>query len=459
MKPLVFAAVEPHLSTWDSALERFRVMRPRDVAIWFKELKLLRVDGDTWVLGVPHKFYQEWFCNNLLPQFTIVLETLTGRKPSFRFEILPEDLPPAATNVVPIQAAAQENAPRKLHPKLNESYTFDRFVVGESNKLAYSAAFGIAEGSSSRFNPLYIHGGSGLGKTHLLHAIGHQAYALRGEKVRITYVTSEQFLNEYVSATRPQTHGMQEFRERYRRSCDILLVDDIQFISGNKDATQEEFFHTFNALYEAGKFIVITSDRFPKEIPGIEDRLRTRFLGGLIVQIVSPDYTMRLDILRKKARDAGILVAEDVIDLIAENVKSNVRELEGALHHIEALASLTKSAIDVDIAREAIQNILKRREDNLTVEEIIRVVSTFFNVRPQDIKSHRRHKQVTTPRQIAMYLCRKHLKLSYPDIGVHFGGKDHSTVISSVRKIEQKLGREIDFKNLIDSIETRLSSR
>ena len=450
--------MEQYQTTWNEALERFRTRRPREVAIWFKEVHLLRVDGDCWILGVPHKFFQEWFSNNLLPQFTQVLESITGRTPTFQFDILPEAEEPPPSNVLRIQPVSVPDATAcRLHPRLNEHYTFDRFVVGDSNKLAYSAALSIAESQSSRFNPLYIHGGSGLGKTHLLHAIGHATYATRSERTGISYLTSEQFLNEYVSATKNQK--MPDFRDRYRRSCDILLVDDIQFISGNKDATQEEFFHTFNALYEAGKYIVITSDRFPQEIPGIEDRLRSRFQGGLIVQILPPDYGTRVDILRKKAKDAGIFVSPDVVDLIADNVKSNVRELEGALHHIEALASLTRSEINVDIAREAIKNLLKRREDHLTVDDIIKVVSTFFNLRPQDIKGHRRHKQVTTPRQISMYLCRKQLKLSYPDIGSHFGGKDHSTVISSVRKVDQLMEKDPSFRGLIESIETRLSNR
>lgn len=449
--------MENHQTIWSEALARFSTLRPREAAIWFKEVRLLRVDGDCWILGVPHKFFQEWFTNNFLPEFTRIVESITGSAPIFRFEILPETDESPPPNVVRIQPAAADPAVLRLHPRLNEDYTFARFVVGESNKLACSAAHAIAESQSSRFNPLYIHGGSGLGKTHLLHAIGHQMYAARGDKAGINYITSEQFLNEYVSAAKNQK--MPDFRERYRRNCDILLVDDIQFISGNKDATQEEFFHTFNALYEAGKYLVITSDRFPQEIPGIEDRLRSRFQGGLIVQIMPPDYATRVDILRTKAKGAGIFVSDDVIDLIAENVKSNVRELEGALHHIEALASLTSSEINVDIASEAIKNLLKRREDNLSADDIIKVVSTFFNIRPQDIKSHRRHKQVTAPRQISMYICRKLLKLSYPDIGNHFGGKDHSTVISSVRKVEQTMAKDPAYRGLVESIETRISSR
>ncbi|MBI5527473.1 MAG: chromosomal replication initiator protein DnaA [Deltaproteobacteria bacterium] len=447
------------IRTWNEALARFSRERPQQFKIWSGQVRLLRADDAVWILGVPSKFFIEWFSDNYLPLLAADLEKLSGKTPAFKFELLPEDNTPVPALTPPAGAALVPET-RRRHPRLNESYSFDRFVVGDSNRLAHSAAISIASDPDCRYNPLYIHGGTGLGKTHLLHAIGHHFFESRGTERSIVYVTSEDFLNQYVSATRPQDKqsGMKEFRERYRRNCDILLVDDIQFISGNKDATQEEFFHTFNDLYETGKRLVITSDRFPKEIHGLEDRLVSRFQGGLIVQIKEPDLPTRKDILRHKAKESAIYVPDEIVDLIAENVESNVRELEGALHHIDALANLTKTTVDLDTAREAIRTIRSKKERILTAEEIIRVVSLFFNVRPQDLKSHRRHKLVTEPRQVAMYLCRKHLKMSFPDIGSHFGGKDHSTVISSVRKVETRLAKEAKFAGTIGDIETRLMS-
>lgn len=445
--------------TWNAALARFNKERPQQFKIWSGQVRLLRSDDSVWVLGVPSKFFIEWFSDNYLPLLAAELEKLSGRRPSFKFELLPEQEGPAVPSL-PSPPPGSPSETNRRHPRLNENYTFERFIVGDSNRLAHSAAISIAIDPNCRYNPLYIHGGTGLGKTHLLHAIGHRFFENHGNEKEIVYVTSEDFLNQYVSATRPQEKqsGMKEFRERYRRNCNILLVDDIQFISGNKEATQEEFFHTFNELYENGKRIVITSDRFPKEIHGLEDRLVSRFQGGLIVQIKEPDLMTRKDILRHKAKEAGIYVSPEIIDLIAENVESNVRELEGALHHIDALANLTKTTVDLDTAREAIHTIRSKKGRILSVDEIIRVVSLFFNVRPQDLRSHRRHKLVTEPRQVAMYLCRKLLRMSFPNIGTQFGGKDHSTVISSVRKIETRLSTDTGFAGTIADIQTRLMS-
>jgi chromosomal replication initiator protein len=444
---------------WNRAAAAFGEKRPREYRIFLSSIKPVSVENSCVTVGVPNNFFWDWFHNHHIGMFAELLEKEWGKKPTFRTVVLDGGQADAVSTAGQTQAEPRQPAQSQLHPRLNSSYTFAGFVPGKSNEMARRAALEAARGGPAKFNPLFIHGGSGLGKTHLLHAIGHLSFAERGEG-SFTYVTSERFLNEFVGSTKalgPQ--AMQDFRARYRFNCRMLLVDDIQFISGNKEATQEEFFHTFNELHNSKKQIVITSDRFPQEIPGLEERLRTRFACGLIVEIKPPEFDERVNILRKKAADGGALLNSEIFQYIAENCTSNVRELEGALNQIIAFANLTGREIDMDLAQEALRNIIRPRVRHITADEIIRITGSFFNIKPQDIKSQGRSREVVTPRQLAMHLCRKLLGMSYPDIGSHFGGRDHSTVISSIRKVERELVKNDETAKTLESIETRLLSR
>ncbi len=321
---------------------------------------------------------------------------------------------------------------------LNPKYTFDSFVIGNSNRFAHAASLAVAESPAKAYNPLFIYGGVGLGKTHLMHAIGH--YILNNNpKSQVVYVSSEKFTNELINSIKDDKNV--EFRNKYR-NIDILLVDDIQFIAG-KERTQEEFFHTFNALYEANKQIIISSDRPPKEIPTLEDRLRSRFEWGLIADIQAPDFETRMAILKKKADVEKLNIPNEVMVYIATKIKSNIRELEGALIRIVAFSSLTNKEISVDLASEALKDIISSKQTRqVTIDIIQEVVANYYNLKIEDLKSARRTRNIAFPRQIAMYLSRKLTDMSLPKIGEEFGGRDHTTVIHAYEKISNNLKKE-----------------
>ncbi len=318
---------------------------------------------------------------------------------------------------------------------LNPKYTFDSFVIGNSNRFAHAASLAVAESPAKAYNPLFIYGGVGLGKTHLMHAIGH--YILHNNpKSQVVYVSSEKFTNELINSIKDDKNV--EFRNKYR-NIDILLVDDIQFIAG-KERTQEEFFHTFNALYEANKQIIISSDRPPKEIPTLEDRLRSRFEWGLIADIQAPDFETRMAILKKKADVEKLNIPNEVMVYIATKIKSNIRELEGALIRIVAFSSLTNKEISVDLASEALKDIISSKQTRqVTIDIIQEVVANYYNLKIEELKSARRTRNIAFPRQIAMYLSRKLTDMSLPKIGEEFGGRDHTTVIHAYEKISNNL--------------------
>ncbi len=334
---------------------------------------------------------------------------------------------------------------------LNRNYTFDSFVRGPSNQFAHATCAAVGEAPGQTYNPLFIYGSTGLGKTHLLHAVGSKVLELNPSAV-VIYITSERFMNEMIYCLR--FGKMWDFRRKYRY-CDVFLVDDIQFISG-KDRTQEEFFHTFNALYEAKKQIVITSDLFPQDIPEIEDRLRNRFQWGLIADIQPPDLETRMAILMKKADSMSIQLASDVALYIANHAKRNVRELEGALHRIAAYAALKGRAIDLEFASETFQNVLSEAPKRMTVEAIQKTVADHFKLRIADLKSKKRQRALTMPRQIAMFLARTRTRASFPEIGAKFGGKDHTTVMHAVRKIESDKTKDLDLKTHVEALERKL---
>ena len=327
---------------------------------------------------------------------------------------------------------------------LNPRYTFDTFIVGSSNQFAHAASRAVAEAPSRSYNPLFIYGGVGLGKTHLMHAIGH--YVLRHDQsLKLTYISSERFMNEMINAVR--FDRVLDFRERYR-SVDVLLVDDIQFLAG-KEGTQTEFFHTFNALYDSQKQIVLSSDRPPHEIPALEERLRSRFEWGLIADIQSPDLETKIAILKKKAETEAVPLPDDVAIYIAGKIKSNIRELEGSLIRLIAYASLTGAEISLPLAQEVLKNILDHEEKAVTIEIIQKFVADYYNLKLAELKSRNNSKSVAMPRQIAMYLCKSLTHASLPEIGRSFGGKHHSTVIHSIRKVEDLRKKDQTFNSLM----------
>jgi chromosomal replication initiator protein len=329
---------------------------------------------------------------------------------------------------------------------LNPRYTFDTFIVGPSNQFAHAACRAVAEAPSRSYNPLFIYGGVGLGKTHLMHAVGH--YVLQHDSsLKLTYISSERFMNEMINAVRYDR--ILDFRERYR-SVDVLLVDDIQFVSG-KEGTQTEFFHTFNALYDAQKQIVLSSDRPPHEIPALEERLRSRFEWGLIADIQPPDLETKVAILKRKAETEAVPLADNVAMYIAGRIKSNIRELEGSLIRLIAYASLTGREISLDLTQEVLKNVIEQDDKAVTIESIQKHVSDYYQLKIGDLKSRNNSKSVAMPRQIAMYLCKSLTHASLPEIGRSFGGKHHSTVIHSIKKIEHLRKQNGDFNNLITS--------
>ena len=342
--------------------------------------------------------------------------------------------------------------PPLVNISLNPRYTFDSFVAGPSNQLAYAAAHAAASTHPPKYNPVFVCGGVGLGKTHLLHAIGHHIHHAR-PRARLVYISGERFMNEYIHAIR--TNRMHNFRRRYREYCDVLLVDDVQFLAG-KDGTQDEFFHTFNALHDSHRQIVLTADRKPYEISDIADRLRTRFAWGLLADIEPPELEVRVAILRKKAAADNILLPDEVTLYIASAIKSNVRELEGALIRLAAYASLSRREIDLAFARQTLEGSITRPAELVTVDHVLKAVASYYNLKVSDLKSPRRHKSLAGPRAVAMYLARTHTKESYPDLGRSFGGKHHTTIISAVEKVTRRLKTDTALRGEIHAVENLL---
>ncbi len=406
---------------------------------WLKTLEPISVKGDNYYLSVPNDFNKEILETRYYGLIANALKQVTGVAYNVEF-ILPG-------------AAKEEPQTNQLndyfeHPNLNPKYVFDEFVIGNSNRFAHAASLAVAESPAKAYNPLFIYGGVGLGKTHLMHAIGH--YVLdQNPGAKVVYVSSEKFTNELINSIKDDKN--KEFRNKYR-TVDILLVDDIQFIAG-KERTQEEFFHTFNALYEDNKQIIVSSDRPPKEIPTLEDRLRSRFEWGLITDIQVPDFETRIAILRKKAELDNLDIPTDVLHFIAKNIKSNIRELEGALIRIVAYSSLTNNSISVELANEALKDIVSSaRPKQINVDLIKEVVGQYFNIQIKDFVSKRRTRSISFPRQIAMYISRELTDLSLPKIGEEFGGRDHTTVIHAYDKISQEMEKNYDLNDKIKKI-------
>ena len=403
-------------------------------------LKPFGLIGDTLILECINAMMREYGINRIMPQIQNAVSTAAGK--ALTVEALCQE--EMDSRVRELEAKYTGNTLAQLNPK----YTFDTFVVGSGNRFAHAVSLAVAEVPAKAYNPLFIYGGVGLGKTHLMHAIGHYSHQLYPQ-MNIVYITSEDFTNQLVSAM--QQNRNQEFRDRFR-NADILMVDDIQFIAG-KQSTQEEFFHTFNHLREAGKQIIMTSDKPPKEIQKLEERLCSRFEGGLIADIQRPDFETRLAILRKKAEFEHIIVSDEILELIAEKIDTNVRELEGSLTRLTAYSTLARRPIDMQLAREALRELFNHSESRRITCDIIQdAVASYYGVSVDDIKSARRSHDVTVPRQIAMYLSREMLGLSLTKIGDAFGGRHYTTVMSSIEKVEDSIKQSPSLASLLDDI-------
>ena len=434
---------------WKRALQALQLrIKPHNFDMWLRPIQCVSIDGQIVRLQAPNRYIREWFEDNYLPVVLQELRQQNGNDFNVVLETEVAEAPPVSDVVV--ERAKPE--PPNWTAELNARYTFDTFVVGPSNQLAHAASRAVAEIPAAKYNPLFIYGGVGLGKTHLLCAIGHEIKQ-RDPSLKVAYLSSERFMNEYIHLLR--SNRIDAFRTKYRETCDVLLMDDIQFIAG-KDRTQDEFFHTFNALYDSNRQIVVTSDKYPHEIPELEERLRTRFQWGLIADIQQPELETRMAILSKKAEMEGIPFPDDVALYMADNIKSNVRELEGSLIRLAALASLQNADITVDFARETLKQFMSQAQSNLTIEGIQKEVAAYFSVKVADIKGQKRHKAIARPRQIAMYLCRKLTSSSYPEIGQRFGGKDHSTVINAFRKIENLVEKDLSVRTAVETLERQL---
>jgi chromosomal replication initiator protein len=452
---------------WDEVLTIMSSeLAPRSFDAWLKNSKPVRLEGNTLYVEFPNEFTKDWVEARYVNPLQKTLRQVANRDWDIRFTI-PEGMKslttpgaqgPEAHPIAPaeVSSTTEGTLPQREATQtssiLNPRYTFDSFVVGNSNRFAHAASLAVAEGPSKAYNPLFLYGGVGLGKTHLMHAIGH--YALeQNPNISVVYVTSETFTNDLISAIGKKS--MIDFRNRYR-NVDILLVDDIQFVAG-KESTQEEFFHTFNALYEANRQIIISSDRPPKDIPTLEERLRSRFEWGLITDIQPPDLETRIAILRKKATLDNLIVSQEVLSFIATHIQSNIRELEGALVRATAFAELEDRPLNSETVAEALKDIIKAPAHRpVTIENIQEVVAEHFGIKVAEMKSKRRTRNITFPRQIAMYLARELTDSSLPEIGTVFGGRDHTTVIHAYEKIEGELkldpSLQSTVKELIDLI-------
>lgn len=467
---------------------------------WIEPTKFIDLNERTLVIGAPTTFSRDWVSDHYRSTFRSILEETYGLHLDLKVEVLSEETSEVSSDSSAMLAVSPSehrkkdepspqpgatgdeqqsfllNAPQSPEPPdpgrspmaptvagavpvvrtfghpVDPKQTFDTFVVGASNQFAHAAARAVAEHPATQYNPLFLYSDAGLGKTHLLHAIGN--YILRANpKAKICYISAEKFANDLIDSIQ---HGkMSSFRERYRDSFDILLMDDIQFIAG-KDRTQEEFFHTFNALHSSRRQIVVTSDKFPKDIPGLEDRIRTRFEWGLVADIQPPEIETRIAILRAKAEADDIFLPNDVALFLASNIKTNIRELEGCLIRLGAQASLSGSEISIDLAKQVLRNILKEPSTSISSDAIQEAVASHFSIKVSDIRGKERSRRVALPRQITMYLIRKYCEKSYPDIGIILGGKDHSTILHGVKQIAAEIEKDPEIRRHVEDIQNSL---
>jgi chromosomal replication initiator protein len=462
---------------WTAALEQTRNRSPASFEQWFSSIQYDGFETGLLSLTARDEFVRDWVKAHFLPDLMGHLARLAGEANPASLRVKwsisnvldrpvcqPRRRTPEPPTTIPPPSGVNNGRSRSERPSrysraqllaaLNPKHTFPNFVVGPSNELAHAAAFASAGGGGPRYNPLFIAGGTGLGKTHLMHAIAHKVLSERPD-ARIIYVSAEHFTNEFIEAL--QHHKMDEFRSRYRTDCDLLLVDDIQFLAG-REQTQEEFFHTFNALHDADRPIIVTSDKYPQQLQRMPERLVSRFTSGLVADIQTPQLETRVAIVRKKAELEGIELSDEVAVMLAQNVQSNVRELEGALIRLAAKSSLTGRLIDEEFTLSELALVSPRRPELMSVEDIQRAVCGHFRLSNSDLLSKDRHKSVAFARQVAMYLCRQRLKCSFPELGRAFGNRDHTTVMSAVRRVEALRQRDPQVNAHLEAIEQRLAS-
>ncbi|WP_059105095.1 chromosomal replication initiator protein DnaA [Shouchella shacheensis] len=440
---------------WDQVLGKMetKVSKP-SYETWLKSTKANTLQNEVITITAPNEFARDWLENHYSSLAADIIEELTGARLMPKFvipqheeeEVVPEPIPQAPPE------SSTTTSPTSSKTMLNDKYTFNTFVIGSGNRFAHAASLAVAEAPAKAYNPLFIYGGVGLGKTHLMHAIGHYVME-HNPNANVLYLSSEKFTNEFINAIRD--NKAVHFRNKYR-SVDVLLIDDIQFIAG-KIQTQEEFFHTFNALHEESKQIVISSDRPPKEIPTLEDRLRSRFEWGLITDITPPDLETRIAILRKKAKAENLDIPNEVMLYIANQIDTNIRELEGALIRVVAYSSLINQDMNADLAAEALKDIIPNAmPKTLTIVDIQKMVGHYYQVKLEDFKAKKRTKSVAFPRQIAMYLSREMTDASLPKIGSEFGGRDHTTVIHAHEKISKLLSTDQDLQQKVQAMTEQL---
>jgi len=441
-------------SEWQDALAYIQGKVPKQVYdTWFTPIHLERIEDSTAQLGVPNKFFGDWLSQHYGTLLAEAISTARGgEETAVAFVIFQKHAikQPESSGSIAGTSRQPTGSRTKRGIQLNPKYTFKNFVVGAGNQFAHAACMAVAEQPAKAYNPLFIYGETGLGKTHLLNAIGN--YVAERTDLRIAYLTTEQFTNEVINSIRYDK--MMDLRKRYRH-IDMLMIDDIQFLAG-KERTQEEFFHTFNALYEAHKQLVLSSDRFPKDMPDIEERLRSRFEWGLIADLQPPDVETRIAILRKKSEDEGVTLPEDVIQFLATTMKSNIRELEGSLVRLGAYASLTGQTITLEMAKNVLRDLIGTKKKIVSMDDIQEMVGARFHVKIADLKSRRRSKTLVHPRQIAMYLCRELTDSSYPEIGRQFGGKDHTTIIHACKQVTKAKDSDSSLSATLDSLREQI---
>ena len=434
----ICSQIKPRLATLVSE-DNFRT--------WIDPIRFLDCSDGVCSVVIPNAFFRDWIVDNFEPLLKTLLKELTNGDVKIEYLLKKEETKIEKKNVALKKPVISD----LFKPK----YTFENFVVGSSNQFANAACLAVANNPGKVYNPLFVYGGVGLGKTHLLNAIGNfllSHRAMNGN--RICYITAEEFTNELVNSLRFEK--MDDFRNRFRK-MDVLLIDDIQFIAG-KERTQAEFFHTFNALYDNTKQIVVTSDKFPGEIPNFEERLRSRFEWGLIADIQPPDLETKVAILNKKAEFENMTLPQDVAFYLASNIEHNIRVLEGSLIRLSAFASLHNVPVSMDLAKEVMGHIIKDKKKEITIDIIIKEVAAHFSIKTSDMKSAKRVKSIMTPRQIAIYLARKLTSSSLVSIGEKFGGKDHATVIHSIKKIEDEIGVKKELRDIVEKIESKIKS-
>jgi chromosomal replication initiator protein len=445
-------------AVWDKATKIIQEkVSKQNFDTWIKPVRIVSMEDKRVQLAVPNRFFRDWLMDNYVSMIKNSLQSVTGISVDIDFKLSKDKEKSPEMAALPFEQGKNvaPAAPKRNISHLNSNYTFDRFVVGPSNQFAHAASIAVAKQPAKYYNPLFIYGGSGLGKTHLLNAIGLMTVASHPD-LSVMYVSAEAFMNEMINSIRYDR--MAKFREKYR-NVGSLLIDDIQFLAG-KDRTQEEFFHTFNTLRDSGKQIVVTSDKFPKDIPNLEGRLRSRFEWGLIADIQPPETETKIAIIEKKMQENKIELSPAVAQYIASHVESNIRELEGFLIRISAYSSLTNREITLELVREVLKKLVSHNDkEDVSVEEIIKIVGSKLNVKIADIKAHNKNKNFVLARQVSMYLARKLTNLSFPDIGRKIGGRDHSTVIYANKKILQLIETNADIKKTVTDIEENIINR